>query len=87
MLTDPRIIRPITPHDQSDGDEMMSQHLVVILSPGLEVEDEELVEPEPELDEVVKLGQRAQGSMRVVVPEVSRRKRVGRYEMEDVLCT
>jgi hypothetical protein len=65
---------------------MMSQHLVVVLPPGLKVEDEELVEPEPELNEVVELGQRAQGSVRVVVPEVSRRERVGRYEMEDVLC-
>jgi hypothetical protein len=45
------------------------------------------VEPETELDEVVKLGQRAQGSVRVIVPEVSRRERVDRYEMEDVLCT
>ena len=81
----PRIIRPITPHDERDRHEMMRQHLIVILAPGLEVEDEELVEPEPELDEVVKLGKRAQWGVRIVVPEVTRGERVGRDEMEDVL--
>jgi hypothetical protein len=34
------IVRPIAPHDQSDRDEMMRQHLIVILSSRFEVEDE-----------------------------------------------
>lgn len=64
-------------HDQSDGDEVVRQHLPVILSLLLNVDDVDLLDPESQLCEIIKLHSAANLSAGPVCPELGHVEKVG----------
>lgn len=56
--------------DQADGDDVVGEHLPVVLAALLDVDDDDLLEPEGELAEHVALHQAAELAVGPVGPQV-----------------
>lgn len=50
----------ITPRQEGDGQDVMSEHLPMIIPPLFAIDHVDLVEPPSQLRQVIKLGQRRQ---------------------------
>lgn len=60
QVTDPGLVVVVGAGDQGDGNEVVGQHLPVVLAALLNVDDQDLLQPERPLRQEVGLGQAAQ---------------------------
>jgi hypothetical protein len=68
QVADPRLVVSVRSCDERDGDEVVRKHLPVILAAVLEVDDEDLLNPEGPLDHDVRLHEEAEFPVRPVGP-------------------
>lgn len=70
-VADPILMVTIGRKYKGTGDDMVGEHLHVVLPPLLNVDDDNLLEPETELDQIVPLGETGHLASRPVPPQSS----------------
>lgn len=69
-------------NNQRDGDKVVAQHLPVIFTALLDMDDENLLKPETKLGQLIKLGQATELTVRPVRPEILHIQPCGRCVVE-----
>jgi hypothetical protein len=84
-MANPGLVVGIRGRDQYDGEEMVRQHLPVVLAALLDVDHNDLLQPESPLSQHVGLGEAVELSGRPVGPELSHVQVVRRLGVKE-LC-
>lgn len=64
------MVVPVGADNQSNGDEVVSEHLPVVFATFLNVDHKDLLKPEAQLSEGIELMQRAKLAVRPIDPEI-----------------